>query len=135
MAGHDLEIDGPQYVSLEIEMVVCVHPDYFRSVVLAALTDVFSSDTRADGSLGFFHPDNFTFGQSIYLSELYAAAQEVAGVRYVLEVPTFQRLDLPNTSGLDEGVLKMGRLEIARLDNDPNFPERGVLSFEMRGGR
>ena len=135
MAGQDLEIGGPEYVSLEIEMVICVDSDYFRSDVLAALEDVFSSDTRADGSLGFFHPDNFTFGQSLYLSELYAAAQKVAGVRYVLEVPTFQRLDLPHTSGLDAGVLTMGRLEIARLDNDPNFRDHGILTFTTRGGR
>jgi hypothetical protein len=134
MAGQDLEIDGPEYVSLEIEMMVCVDSDYFRSDVLAALEDVFSSDTRADGSLGFFHPDNFTFGQSIYVSQLYAVAQNVAGVRYV-EVVTFQRLDEPSTSGLDEGVLTMGRLEIARLDNDPNFRDHGILTFTMRGGR
>jgi hypothetical protein len=134
MAGHDLEIDSPQYVSLEIDMQICVDPDYFCSDVLAALEDVFSSGTRADGSLGFFHPDNFTFGQSLYLSQLYAAAQKVAGVRYV-EVLTFQRLDLPNTSGLDEGVLTMGRLEIARLDNDPNFRDHGILTFTMKGGR
>jgi hypothetical protein len=75
MAGYDLEIHGPEDVSLEIEMMVCVDSDYFRSNVLAALEDVFSSDTLAEGSLGFFHPDNFTFGQSIYLSQLYAAAQ------------------------------------------------------------
>ncbi len=134
MAGHDLEIDGPEDVALEMEMIVCVESDYFRSDVLATLQDVFRSDTRVDGSLGFFHPDNFTFGQSVYLSELYAAAQEVAGVRYV-EINIFQRLGTASSVALDEGVLTIGRLEIARLDNDPNFPERGVLTFKMRGGR
>ena len=29
----------------------------------------------------------------------------------------------------------MGRLEIARLDNDPNFPERGVLALTVGGGK
>jgi hypothetical protein len=28
----------------------------------------------------------------------------------------------------------MGRLEIARLDNDPNFPERGTLTLTLGGG-
>ena len=28
----------------------------------------------------------------------------------------------------------MGRLEVARLDNDPNFPERGVLELSYGGG-
>src|SRR5207253_3841844 len=33
MAGHDIEIEGPQFVSLEIEMTVCVETNYFRSDV------------------------------------------------------------------------------------------------------
>jgi hypothetical protein len=31
--------------------------------------------------------------------------------------------------------MKLGRLEIARLDNDPNFPEHGVLRLDLRGGK
>ena len=33
-----------------------------------------------DGRRGLFHPDNFTFGQPVYLSRLYAAAHAVDGV-------------------------------------------------------
>jgi len=29
----------------------------------------------------------------------------------------------------------MGRLEIARLDDDPSFPEHGVLELTMGGGK
>jgi hypothetical protein len=134
MAGHDLEIDGPHYVPLEIEMLVCVMPNYFRSDVLANLRTVFGNGTLADGSPGFFHPDRFSFGQGVYLSQLYAAAQKIAGVRYV-DIITLQRKSRPSQAALDEGVLKIDRLEIARLDNNPNFPDRGVLTFTMRGGR
>jgi hypothetical protein len=134
MAGHDLEIDGPHFVALEVEMLVCVAPNYFRGDVLAELRAVFGSGTSTDGKRGFFHPDNFSFGQGVYLSQLYAAAQRVAGVRHV-EILTLQRSSRPSQAALDEGVLTMGRLEIARLDNDPNFPDRGVLKFTMRGGR
>ena len=83
MAGHDLEIDTPQYVPLEIAMFVCVQPDYFRSDVEAALLEIFSSGTLADGRKGLFQPDFFTFGQTVYLSPLYAAAQAVTGVASV----------------------------------------------------
>ena len=134
MAGHDLEVDSPQYVSLEIAMFVCVQPDYFRSDVGTALLDVFSSRTFADGRKGIFQPDFFTFGQTVYLSALYAAAQAVAGVASV-EITTFQRQGLPETSGLTNGFLAMNRLEIARLENDPNFPERGIFTLELGGGR
>jgi len=33
------------------------------------------------------------------------------------------------------GVLTLGPFQIARLDNDPNFPENGRLTLDIRGGR
>jgi predicted phage baseplate assembly protein len=134
MAGQDIEIDGPQFVALEIEMTVCVQPGYFRSDVKAALLQVFSNTTRPDGARGAFHPDNFTFGQPVYLSTLYAAAQKVEGVRFAT-IEKFQRLGIDSRRALDDGVLNLGRLEIARLDNDPNFAERGVFRLTLEGGR
>jgi hypothetical protein len=134
MAGHDLEIDSPHYVPLEIEMFVCVKPDYFRSDVEAALLDIFNNRILTDGSKGLFQPDFFTFGQTVYLSPLYAAAQAVAGVASV-DITVFQRQGLPATSGLTSGFLSMDRLEIARLENDPNFAERGVFTLKLGGGR
>ncbi len=134
MAGQDLEVDGPIYVPLEIQMVVCVKRDYFTSQVEAALLEVFSNRVLPDGRHGVFHPDNFTFGQAVYLSSLYAGAQSVAGVDSV-DITVFQRQGIPSTDAIDKGWLELGRLEIARLDNDPNFPERGVFSLDMRGGR
>lgn len=134
MAGHDLEIEEPIYVSLEIEMSVCVHPEYFKSDIKAALIEAFSSRLLPDGERGFFHPDNFTFGQPVYLSSLYATAQAVQGITSV-RVTTFQRRGRPGTKALADGILPMGRLEIARLDNDPNFPEHGSIKFTMEGGK
>jgi hypothetical protein len=134
MAGHDLEMDGPRFVSLEVEMTICVKPDYFRGSVKQALLTVFSNRALAGGGRGVFHPDNFTFGQPVYLSSLYQAAQAVAGVASV-EVIKFQRQGQSGTSGLTTGKLELGRLEIARLDNDPNFPEHGMLRLNLEGGK
>lgn len=134
LSGHDVEIDGPRFVPLEVEMQVCVKPDYFRADVEGALLDVFSNRTLANGRQGLFHPDNLTFAQPIYLSSLYAGAQGVEGVASV-EVTTFQRQDRPSRDAFDKGRLELGRLEIARLDNDPNFPDRGVLRLALQGGK
>lgn len=134
LAGHDLEIDAPRFVSLEIDLRVCVKPDYFRSQVKAALLEVFSSRTLPDGRQGVFHPDRFTFGQPVYLSSLYAIAQAVPGVDSV-EVTRFRRQGIPSLVPLNTGKLELGRLEIARLENDPNFPERGVFRLRMEGGK
>jgi predicted phage baseplate assembly protein len=134
MAGYDLEVDGPRYAPLEIEITVCVKPDYFRAHVRKALLAVLGSGVRPDGERALFHPDRFTFGQPVYLSAVVAAAQSVEGVESVV-VETFQRKGEADRTPLDQGVLPMGRLEIARLDNDPNFPERGVLRLKLGGGR
>ena len=58
--------------------------------VQEALVQVFSNRRLPDGRLGAFHPDNFTFGQTIFLSPLYATAQAVDGVSSV-EITAFRR--------------------------------------------
>jgi hypothetical protein len=134
MAGVDLDVNGPIYVSLEIEMHICVKPDYFRSGVKQALLEVFSNRILPDGRVGIFHPDHFTFGQSVFLSPLYAAAQAVEGVESVV-ITKFQRQGSDSDVALTTGKLDLGRLEIARCDNDPNFPERGVFRLMLDGGK
>ncbi len=134
MAGYDLEVDGPSFVPLAVGLHVCVDRDYFRSHVKAAILEVLSSRRRAGGEPGLFHPDRFTFGQPVYLSAIIAAVQAVPGVGSVS--PTrFERQREKATSALDSGVLTLGRLEIGRLDNDPNFPEHGVLELTTGGGK
>ena len=39
------------------------------------------------------------------------------------------------TLPLLNGYLALGSLEIARLDNDPNYPEHGVLDLDIHGGK
>ena len=134
MAGQDLEIDEPRHVPLEISMVVCTKADYFRSDVKQALLEVFSSRTLPDGRRGVFHPDNFTFGQSVWLSQLYAAAEVVDGVDSV-EITQFERKGRPSPLGLQTGALTFARLEIPQLENDANFQERGVFHLTMQGGK
>ena len=129
MAGQDLEVDGPQYVPLEIIMGVCVKPGYFFSDVARELLDVFSNRVLPDSRLGVFHPDNFSFGQTVFLSSLIATAQNVTGVESV-NIKKFQRQGIDSNEARLSGTLKLGRLEIARLDNDRNFPERGVFTLE-----
>lgn len=134
LAGYDLKIDAPRFASLEIDLLVCVQANYFRSDVKAALLQAFSHRIQPDGQRGFFHPDNFTFGQSVYLSQLYAIAQSIEGVASA-QIIRFQRQGVPDDKPLADGVLSLGRLEIARLENDPDFPEHGVLRLTMEGGK
>lgn len=134
MAGYDLEVDAPVYVPLEIGVLICVEPHTLRSDIATIAAEVLGSGVMRDGRLGLFHPDRHTFGAPVYLSSIHAALHDIEGVASV-DVTTFQRLGRPLTSGLVRGVLPMQRREIARLENDPNFPERGRLALTMGGGR
>jgi hypothetical protein len=134
MAGHDTEFDDPIYVSLEIDLLVCVDASYLRSDVRAGLLETLSNRVLPDGRRGLFHPDNLSFGQTVFLSPLYAATRQVAGVVSV-EITRFQRQGTDDSTFLADGFMRLGRLEIPRLDNDPNFPEHGVLRLTLFGGK
>lgn len=134
LAGYDLEIRPPRFVPLEIDLLVCVSPDHFRADVARAVLDALSNRVLPGGARGFFHPDNFAFGQAVYLSQIYAAVERVQGVES-LEVRTFRRAGQGDNGELASGVLPIGPAEIALLDNDPNFMENGVLRLETRGGK
>jgi hypothetical protein len=134
MAGYDLDVTAPRYVPLDIGLHICVADNYFRADVLHAVEVALSSGVTSDGTLGLFHPDNFTFGQPAYLSPVIATAQAVEGVEAV-RVDRFQRLVSPDPTSLDLGVIDIGALEIAQLANNPNFRERGRLEILAGGGK
>lgn len=135
LAGQDLELEDPQYVPLQLQLEVCVDPDYFQSDVQAALKQVLGSGISAAGQKGFFYPDNFTFGQTVYLSKIYAAARSVTGVRSV-RATAFQPQGVNATNQyLELGEIPIGSLQVARLANDPSFPNHGQLSLVMEGGK
>ena len=141
MAGMDLEVRGPQTVPLDIALSVCVETGFLPEQVQRQLVRRFGSGRNVDGTLGFFHPDRFTFGQSVYLSEVLAVATAIPGVRWLDATPTpaasehehrFKRLWSPQDGTLAAGRIGLGALEIARCDSDPNAPENGRIQFHVR---
>jgi len=132
-AGYDLDIRPPGYIPLRIDLDICIEANYFQADVLAEVEDVLTAGLRADGSPGFFHPNSFTFGQSVYLSALVAAVQTVPGVR-ALHVAVFRPLLRPANHEIKNGEITAGPFQIFRLDNDPSRPENGVLNLTPEGG-
>jgi CBS domain-containing protein len=133
MAGYDLAVDGPRYVALDVELHLCVLAGHFRADVVRAVGLELGTTVLPGGRLALFHPDNFSFGQAVYLSQVIARAQAVTGVEAVAAT-RFTRLASPETASLDSGVITLGRLQIAQLANDPNFRERGRLTLKAGGG-
>ena len=132
--GHDVKVMQAEYVAIVLAMTICVLPNYLQAHVKAALLAAFSSGILPDGTRGFFHPDSLSFGDSIPVSAIIARAQAVPGVMSVT-LNTLERLGEDSRAARDLGVLLIGPMEITQLDNDPNYPERGTLTFTMRGGR
>jgi len=133
LAGYDLDVRAAQYVPLEIDVQICVAPGHFRGDVLEAVYRVLSNRLFPDGSTGFFHPSRLTFGQAVYLSQIYATVEWVPGVESAVVIRFKRYWALPNQE-LEHGVLPLGDGEITRLDNDPNFAENGVLRLTALGG-
>jgi predicted phage baseplate assembly protein len=134
MAGYDLEVDAPRFAALDVSLHVCVKPDFFRSEVVKSVAETLGSRLLPDGRRGLFHPDNFTFAQPVYASRIIAAAQSVEGVESV-RLDRFQRLAAPDPAALENGVIPLGRLEIAQLENNPNYRDRGRLTLTAGGGK
>lgn len=138
LAGYDLEVSSPVFVPLMVDLEVCAAAGYFPSNVEQALYAALGSRPLAGGANGFFHPDNFTFSQPLYLSRLYAAVERVAGVasarvtRFARRYEADPEPSRPATRrNLDSGQIVTERLEIIRLDNDSSFPEYGVLKITV----
>ena len=126
MAGCDLVLRDPRYVPLEIQLTATlaagVRPEAVSSQVLANGQD-----------LSPFSAADFTFGQNVYLSRLIARVMAVPGVLGV-RADTFRRWGRPDTGERESGCIEIGPLEIARLDNDPAAPQRGVFRLRFVEG-
>jgi hypothetical protein len=133
LAGYDLEIRSARYVPLDIDVHLCAKAGYFAVDVAQAVAVALSSGVSAKGVPGFFNPKNFTFGQTVYLSPIYAAIGDVEGVESA-SVTAFHRHGREPADELATGKLPIGAWEIARLDNDPSNMENGTLTITAGGG-
>lgn len=136
MAAVDVVLTDPVDVPLRIVLSGCVVAGYHRAHVAAGLAERLSAGALTDGRRGFFHPDGFTFGQALYLSDLVAAAMEVPGLSWV-EVVRFGPAgasEADSAAAIDAGVLTVGPREVLRCDSDPNNPEAGHVEVRLGGG-
>lgn len=147
LIGEDLEIRPASYVALDIHLDVCAHPQYWPEDLRAALEMEFSDGYTPDGRLGFFHPDLWTFGQTLHASQIVGRALAVQGVERMLAVR--MRRWAPGTGGAlttivvgPAGALPpvaekvaVTAFEIIQVANDPSRLETGRIVFDIAGGR
>lgn len=147
LIGDDVEIRAAASVPLDVKLVLCARPAYWIEDLRHVLESEFSDSFTPDGRSGFFHPDAWTFGQSLHASQLIGRALAVQGVDRVLRV-SMRRFnpglggglvtveiapgDLPESL---PGVLPLGPFEILVVANDPDQLAQGRIVFEIHGGR
>ncbi|MFD7903870.1 putative baseplate assembly protein [Kitasatospora sp. NPDC059747] len=126
--GHDLAEFTATLVPLDVALHVRVEPGHVAGHVRAGLLAAFAA---------LFAPDALVFGDPVRVSRLVAAAAAVPGVQHA-EVTRLHRLfadPADRGDALTSGVLPIGPLEVAQLDNDPSRPEHGRLALDLEGGR
>jgi hypothetical protein len=132
-AGRPAYTLNPIYANLDLEIVVCVASFAFKGEVEAAVLVALFGKGGVRPKPGFFSHENFTFGTPLERSRLESAIQAVPGVKAVEEI-FIRRRGWFDWRSLDELVFNVGANEMIRVVNDPNFPERGSLTIDMRGG-
>jgi predicted phage baseplate assembly protein len=132
LIGEDLEIRSPQFVPLDIEVALCLHPEYWVEDIRFILEQEFSDSYTPDGRTAFFHPDRWTFGQALRVSEIIGAVQGIRGVEHVIEVQLKRWNEV--TSGTKD-VIEVRANEIILVKNNPDRLEDGFIKFDIKGGR
>jgi hypothetical protein len=137
LAGYDVQVTGPIYVPIDLEITFVATPGAQQADVAQSLLDALSNRTLAGGAKGFFHADNFTFGTSLFVSKLFAAVMGSAAVQSA-QITRLARShaanpDAETAANLAQGFLAVGIDQIIRLDNDRNFPQNGTLTVTAEG--
>lgn len=134
LIGEDLEIRPPRLVPLAIEVSLCLHPDYWPQDMRYVLEQEFSDGYTPDGRRGFFHPDEWTFGQTLHRSQIEGRLHALAGVEHVI---TIQMRRFNDATPVIAAPLLIETVfdEIIEVRNDPDHQERGAIRFDIQGGR
>jgi hypothetical protein len=134
LVGEDLELRPPHYIPIELRIVVCALPDFWREDLSFVLEQEFSDGYTADGRRGFFHPDEWSFGQDLHRSTIEGRVHRVAGVAHVVSI-AMKRFDAPTPGLPGIEALEMGFDEVVLCANDPSHLELGLVRIDVQGGR
>lgn len=145
LIGEDIEIRPPKFVPLEINVVLCARLDVWPEDLKFVLEQEFSAGWTPDGRKGFFHPDEWTFGQPLYASQIIGRAMRVQGVEHVVGQKTgtppaektisvsIKRWNSPFAA--TDALTQLNNDEIVQVMNDPDHMEQGFIRFVVKGGR
>lgn len=126
LASRDARPAEPDYIDIDIEVIVCIARGFYEGDVLEDLREALEPP-------GLFSPDNFTFGQPLYRSRLEAAAQAVPGVAHVEDIRVRVLGRDTEWRSFSETALFAGPGQIIRLQNDYDRATLGLLRITSVG--
>jgi predicted phage baseplate assembly protein len=129
MVGYESFVKDPEYISIDLVVLVCAQPVAFQGAIEQAVLK-----SLGTGPGGFFAHDNFTFGQPLEKSTLEKAVQSISGVAGVLDIQFRFSGRTTEFASLGDAVT-VGSNQILRCDNDPSLPGNGSLRVILKGGK
>jgi hypothetical protein len=132
-AGRETHAIDPVYANLDLEVVARVEDSAYPGEVRAAVMRALFGKPTSGRPMGFFSPDKFTFGIPLHRSALEAAIQSVPGVCGVEGIRIRRRGWTPWGTWTTLSFTVAAN-EIVRVQNDPQYPERGSLRLKLVGG-
>ena len=122
----------PVYV--DVALAIQIDDRSPRQATLTAAQQALNPVVNPDGTPGYFAFERLQFGESIHLSAVYAAVQNIAGVQSAV-IGTLRRMDLDaaDPSVVRDDIFIRPR-EIAVIGNDPAQPLQGQLVITAQGG-
>jgi hypothetical protein len=130
-AGREVFVRNPRYVNIDLEIGICVEPSAYPGQVKERVIDALVGQERGEAAKKFFDPDNFTFGTPLRRAALEAAVQEVPGVLGV-EGLRIRARGITDWRDFNELTFTVHHDQVIRLQDDPEFPERGSLRILAR---
>ena len=134
-AGRDVIVRDPKFVNLDLVITLCLSRDAFPGQVRVRVLEALFGTGYGSGrqQVGFFDPDNFTFGTPLRRSALEAAVVSVAGVEAVtgIQIRAHGATEFKQFESL---AFEVADDELVRVENSDLRPERGSLTLELEGG-
>jgi hypothetical protein len=124
LAGWELAVRPPRWVPLDVQVTVWIEPGEQAERIYRRFAEEHAA--AIGGRRSLFDPQLFGFGRPVYLSQITSAILAVPGVVDV-RVDAFHRWGRPPAGEREAGFVPIGPLEVPRLDNDPDAPQRGTF--------
>jgi hypothetical protein len=130
-----LRIQDASPVFIEVAVTVDIDERSPHQGTLDRVLATLNPGVNPDGSAGYFAFDNLQFGQSVFLSAVYAAVQAVPGVSDATIV-ALRRVGpgSPEDPAAPPHDILIGPTEIITIANDLQNPATGSLSVTGQGG-